>query len=707
MDNFRRLFPFLYPHRRRLVISLICGLIVAVLWGANLTVAFPIVKVLFEKQSLAEYAEGEIAAATAKIEMHSRQLQVITEQDAALERQGLPPENPQRVEIRQAMVREQGRVNEFSRSHQQVLWLQCYILPYIPGDKLQTLAAILGVLLVATGVKCVFLYFQEVLVNSVAELVIIDVRKQMLDQTLKNDYESLSQEGTAGLMSRFTYDTEQLSTTITLFAGKLIREPLKCLACMVGALVINWRLTLLSLLFVPLLGLTINQFGVLLKRACRRMMESMSRIYKVLEETFDGIKVILAFNTGPRHRKMFDDQCNEYYRTSMKVVKLDALTRPALELLGLGAMFIALLPGVYLVLKERTDIWGIKLSSEVMDPAMLGMLYAFLAGMLDPCRKMSTSFSRVKRANAAIDRIFDVIDDESRIPEPAEPVPFPSDFQSISFQNITFRYNPRNGIAPRESVLDGLSLEVKANEVVAVVGTNGCGKSTLLNLLLRLYDPQAGDIRIDDTSIRDMRTADLRSRIGLVTQDTVLFDDTILENIRYGSPDATRQQIEKAAEMAHVLPIVERFPAGFDTRVGEKGKELSGGQRQRIALARAIVRNPSILILDEPTSAIDAESEALIHATLRDFVKGRTAFIVTHSMSESLLQFVTRIVVVASGQVVADGSHAQLMDSSPLYRRLFDAPSRAVPRLKGAVAAAEKPPVETERAVERTKGAAA
>lgn len=677
VDNFKRLFPFLYPHRRQLIISLVCGIVVAALWGANLTVAYPIVQVLFEKKSLVEYADEKLATSSQEMERHRHNLELIQAQIAGLEREGLPLNHPRVVEAYKDKVHEQDDLNQAANKHQGTLWLQCYVLPYIPADKFQTLMFILGLLLFATALKCIFLYFQEVLVNGVAEQVIIDIRKQMLSQTLKNDYQSLSHEGTAGLMSRFTYDTEQLSTTITLFAGKLIREPLKCIACMIGALVINWRLTLLSLLFVPLLGLTIHQFGSHLKKACRRMMESMSRIYKVLEETFDGVKVILAFNTGDRHRKLFDDQCRESYRTSMKVVKLDALTRPSLELLGLGAMFIALMPGAYLVLRERTDIWGIKLAADVMGPATLGTLYAMLAGMLDPCRKMSTSFSRVKRANAAIDRIFDVIDGTSKIPETTEPAPFPAPIESIAFQNVTFRYTPKNGQPQRECVLDGLSLKVNAGEVVAIVGGNGCGKSTLLNLLLRLYEPQAGDIRINETSLRDLRTEDLRKQIGLVAQDTVLFDDTILENIRYGSPDATRADVEEAARLAHVLPIVERFPAGFDTRVGEKGKDLSGGQRQRIALARAIIRNPSILVLDEPTSAIDAESETLIHATLRDFVKGRTVFLVTHSMSESLLGFVTRVVVLASGQVVADGNHASLMETSPLYRRLFETPSRA------------------------------
>ena len=683
VDNFKRLFPFLYPHRRKLIASILCGLVVAALWGANLTVAFPVVQVLFEKKSLSEYADETLSTAATGMQTSEAVIEAIEEQIRTLEARGLGHENIEVAEAYRRKVVQQDVFNRAARAHESALWFRNNVLPLVPRDKFKTLMAIFALLLVATALKCGFLYLQEVLIGSVSELIVIDIRKRMLRKALRHDYQSLSHEGTAGLMSRFTYDVEQLSTTISLFAGKLIREPLKCLACMIGALVINWRLTLLSLLFVPLLGLTIHQFGVLLKRASRRVMESMSKIYKVLEETFDGVKVVLAFNTAPRHRQQFAAQSREYYRTAMKVVRLDSLARPMLELLGLGAMFIALLPGAYLVLRERNAIWGIKLSDEVMTPATLATLYAMLAGMLDPCRKMSTSFSRVKKANAAIDRIFHLIDGRSKVPEPAAPVAFPENFDSIAFQNITFRYSPKDGGVSRETVLDGLSLSVKAGEVVAVVGGNGCGKSTLLNLLMRFYDPQAGTIRVGEVPIRDLSIGQLRHHIGLVAQDTILFDDTILENIRYGTPSATRAEIERAAELAHVTPFAKRLPQGLDTQVGEKGRELSGGQRQRIALARAIVRNPAILILDEPTSAIDAESEALIHETLKSFVQDRTVFLVTHSMTESLLRFVTRIVVLEGGHVVADGRHEQLLQTCPFYTRLLETPSR-LPAVRAA-----------------------
>jgi subfamily B ATP-binding cassette protein MsbA len=676
VDNFTRLFPFLRAHRRRLIFSLICGVIVAVLWGGNLTVAFPIVQLLFEKKSVEERVSDDIREAAGRMETAETKLQQIDKTIEELQLQSLPDGDERLIAQQNSKVKQQKLYNEAARDHGYRLWIQQFVMPWVPRNQFKALLLVLGLLTAATMLKCFFVYLQDVAVGSVAELVVIDVRKKLLRRTLKLDYQFFSREGTAQLMSRFTYDTEQLAASVRLVSGKLVREPLKCFACLVGAMVINWRLTLLSLLVLPFIGYAIARVGKLLKKACRGMLESMSKIYKNLEETFDGIKVVMAFNTASRHRDVFQKQCDVYYGTALKVTKLDALNKPVLELLGTGAMLIALLPGAYLIMREKTDIWGIRLSADVMTPATLATLYAMLAGMLDPCRKVSNSYSVIKKANAAIDRIFAVIDSRTAVPEPEKPVELPRPAKSIDFQNITFRYSPREGVPARECVLDGLSLSVKVGEVVAIVGGNGCGKSTLLNLLLRYADPQAGQIKIDGVSICDVTLADLRRQIGFVAQDTILFDETILENIRYGSPDATREQVEAAARAAHVTSFVERLPEGFDTRVGEKGKELSGGQRQRIALARAILRDPAILILDEPTSAIDAESETLIHETLKEFTRGRTTFLVTHSMSESLLRFVTRCVVMASGKVVADGQHGELLKTCPLYSRLFEAPSR-------------------------------
>jgi subfamily B ATP-binding cassette protein MsbA len=341
------------------------------------------------------------------------------------------------------------------------------------------------------------------------------------------------------------------------------------------------------------------------------------------------------------------------------------------------AAFMALLPGCYLVLRQTTEIWGIRLSTGQIDIGDLTLLYVFLAGIIDPARKLSTTYPKLKRATAAADRIFELIDLKSLVKSPTHPQPLPRHVEAIEFKNVSFSYTGKDdGGSPRPAALENVSLRVTAGEVVAVVGENGSGKSTLVNLLPRYYDPHHGAVLVDGIDIRDVRLKELRGQLGVVTQETLLFDETIFENIRYGKPQATREEIEAAALQAHVTPFLGQLPDRLETQVGEKGGRLSGGQRQRVALARAILRDPAILILDEATSAIDSQSEFLIHQTLRNFTKGRTTFLITHSVSPSILDLVTRIVVMDRGQLIAAGPHEALIETCPVYQRLFQAQSK-------------------------------
>lgn len=676
MDSFPRLWPYLRPYRNRLAVSCVLGMVIAGLWGANLTVAFPIIKLLLEHTSLHEYVDqGVESAKTGEADLQ-KEMQALDARIAALESTQVSSSDSEYVEALQTRARRQREIAEQQRLLYQFNWLKLHVMPWVPQNEFRTLCWLFVILIGATAVKGLLMYWQDVMIGSVSEAAVMGLRKDLLKKVLALDYQSLSLAGTSGLMSRFMYDAEQLSQGITTLGGRMIREPLKCVACMVLALYVNWRLTLLSLVFIPLLGLFLARLGSMLKRASRRMMESMSQIYAVLEETFDGLKVVIGFHSADHHRRLFDREYDVFFRKAMRVIRIDAAAKPLLELLGLAAMFAALIPGAYLVMRGKTEIWGVQLSSQVMDGAELGLIYALLAGLLDPCRKLSAVFPRLKRSTAAIDRIFLMIDQESRITSPAKAAPLPRHHDSVEFRDVSFRYLGRDHQPQRALALEHVDLTVKFGEVVAIVGPNGCGKSTLVNLLPRFYDPDAGEIFIDGRAMRELSLADLRRQVGIVTQETVLFDGTLLENIQYGAENATRSQIEEAARRAHVLPIVQSLPLGYETRLGGKAKELSGGQRQRIALARMMLRDPSILVLDEATSAADAESEALIHQTLKDFVQGRTTFLISHTISQSLLDFVTRIVVMDRGQIVATGRHEQLLETCPIYHRLYHAPSR-------------------------------
>ncbi|MFV0442262.1 MAG: ABC transporter ATP-binding protein [Planctomycetaceae bacterium] len=669
--SYARLIPYLWPHRRALALSTLFGCIVAVLWGANLSVAFPIVKTVFEDQDLHSYVEHEISRNEVESqEWLDKQHQYELDIDG-LRTQGAKDGDPVLAHELGNKVRSERKVMEADARAWRMRWIRHHILPWVPHDKFQSLTLILGLVLFATLLKGIFIFLQDVLVGRVVQIVLMAVRKEMLRKTLRLDYPALMAHGVPQLMSRFTFDTEQMALGLNMISGRLVREPLKCLACLFGALWINWRLTVLSLLIAPLMGLFFVRYGKLVKKASRRMTESMSRLYRILEETLDGLKVVLAFNTASKHRTDFHREYKEYLHKAIGLVRVDSVAKPTTELLVMLALFVALLPGAYLVLQNEVDIGGIRLAADLITIADLAVLYAMLAGMLDPLRKMSNVYSRMKRSGVSIERVFELIDQQPRICDPVDPTPLPRIARNIEFENVVFSYPASATGAYRGAVLKKLSLTIQAGEVVAIVGPNGCGKSTLVNLLPRFYDIDSGAIRLDGVPITSVKLEELRRQIGLVTQDTVLFDGTVYENILYGDRQATEEQVLKAAEQAYVTPILDVLPHGIHSRIGERGKELSGGQRQRLALARAMVRDPSILIMDEATSAIDNESEALIHLALADFARERTVLLITHSMTPSLLKFVSRIVVLDDGQVLATGTHDQLLQSNVVYRRLF------------------------------------
>ena len=675
-SSLARVMPFVWPYRKRMYLSFVVAILVAILWGMNLSVAFPVVKVLLEGQPLGQYISVEIQKAESEREEMTEVLGRVAKRLEQLETIDTAESHDETVSLYKEQARYQSRLSSAGYQLFALGLLRSYALPWLPGDAFDLLACLLGLLVIATIVKGFFIFLQDVLVGGVIERVIMDLRKAAFRRTLALDYQTVSLDGTAELMSRFTNDMNMLAYGLQLLGGKVVREPLKAIACLVGALFVSWQLTLLSLVFAPIAGLVFYRIGRKLKAASVRSMESMSRIYKTLEESFDAMKVVIAFNAAARHRRRFHIENKEYYNKAMRIVRIDSLTSPITELLGVLAAFGAILPGTYLVLRNTNSIWGIKLAAGPMDIAELTLLYVFLAGIIDPLRKLSSVYGKVKRSTAASDRIFELLDRRSLVQEVAKPAALPRFNKLIEFRRIEFRYAGMNTAvsatgAEQRLILDDVNLTVQAGEVIAVVGSNGSGKSTLVNLLPRFYDPSHGSVLIDGQNLQGVSLHDLRSQISVVTQETVLFDESIEDNIRYGKPSATAEQVYQAAVQARVIDFVNEMPHGLQTRVGEKGRRLSGGQRQRIALARAMLRDPSILILDEATSAIDATSEQLIQEALKQFCRGRTVFLITHAMTRTLLDFVTRVAVMDQGKLVAVGPHEQVYESCPAYRRLY------------------------------------
>lgn len=656
MSNFGRVLRQTLHYRVTFVASILCALGVAVLWGGNIGAVYPFVEIAFKGESLHAWVDHEIEKAETTRKEFAAQ---VARHEAELA--GASPDRRGAIEGDLATAR--LRVEAEERALTLYRAARPLIYRYLPDDPFQTLALIVAALLVGTVLKDLCVIGNTVLVARLANLATFDLRKKFFRRTLRMDLATFNDEGSADLMSRFTHDTEHIAQGTMALYGKMVREPLKGLACMVGAALICWRLLVLSLVIAPLAGWLIHQLARRLKKTNRSAMERMAQIYGTLEETFRGIKVVKAFTLERQERRRFHVHAKRYYRQAMRTNYYDALAHPLTELMGIFTISVALLAGAWLVLGSRTDLFGIPMTDRPLSLGALLLFYGLLAGAADPARKLSDVLARIQKAVAAADRVFALLDRQPKVRDPEQPRPLDRHHAELVFDGVDFGYRPDH------LVLHDVNLTVPFGETVAIVGANGCGKSTLMNLIARFADPTAGAIRIDGLPLTEVRLRDLRRQISLVTQETILFDDTVYNNIRFGRPGATRDEVIAAAKQAQAHRFIEeQLSEGYETVVGPMGCRLSGGQRQRIALARAILRDPAILLLDEATSQVDLESEQVIHKVLEQFIRGRTAVIITHRLSTLVLA--DRIVVMDQGRIVDVGTHQELSARCSIYRRM-------------------------------------
>jgi ATP-binding cassette subfamily B protein/subfamily B ATP-binding cassette protein MsbA len=703
MRNFLRALRHILPYRGRLLLSIFCALVAAVLWGLNFTSIYPVLQLLHTGKSPHEQIDVAIAGLEDKVKSNEKEVNRLSEQRKQQDRGPQDAFVEQRIrdlDLELLRAETKLRANQWWLYWYQVL--RKYIYAWMPTDCFDTLVFVIVAVVVGFAVKCFFEFCQESLVGSVANLALFDLRNRFYRNAVHLDVDQFGEHGASELMARFTNDMESLGNGLKTLFGKVVAEPLRVVACVLLASLISWQLTLMFLILVPVAAFILSKIGRVMKRATRRLLERMSSIYKILQESFQGIRIVKAYTMEPYERRRFYEATRDYYRKSMLVVNIDALADPIIELLGVMAVAAALLAGSYLVLTKRTAILGLQLTTNPLDADALLQLYILLAAIADPVRKLSSVFNRLQSACAAADRIFAFVDRQPRVkgnafgvqmPRRGRPAALPAPPATgvvaaeprqtptgplgppfIEFRDVCFSY-PATATNPvKAPILSHIQLQVWAGETVAIVGANGCGKTTLVGLLPRFYDPDHGSVCIDGHDLRAVNLYSLRKQVGVVTQTPVLFDDTLFNNIAYGCRGASAEQVEEAARRADAHEFILRAPRGYQTRLNESGFNLSGGQKQRIALARAILRDPTILILDEFTSAADPVAEEKVNRAVREFMRGRTTFVITHKLHT--LESADRILVLEAGRVAAVGRHAELLATCSVYQQLHEAQAR-------------------------------
>ena len=523
------------------------------------------------------------------------------------------------------------------------------------GSKTEALLKICLLILFTFLGKNLFGYLQAYFLAVVEQGLTRDLRDDAYTHLHKLPMSFFKNEKTGNLISRITNDVNVVNASVSAVFLNLIREPLNIIVFLGIALSISWKLTLISVIVLPFSMGIISWIGLVLRRHSGMLQEKMSDITTVLHETISGVKIVKAFGMEKYENKKFRRETNSYFKLILKIVRIRNSASPITE-------FLSVIVGIFLV------YYGGRLvleSGTLKASEFLGFLFAIFQ-MMPPIKELSTVNNRIQESSAAADRVFEILDTEPTIKNVDSPKPLKTFSEKIEFKNVSFHYDDSDDL-----VLDNISFTVRKGEIIALVGSSGSGKTTLVDLIPRFYDPTSGEILIDNTDIRQVRIEDLRKLLGIVTQETVLFNDTIKNNIAYGLGNYSMDKIIEASKAANAHNFIMEFPKEYETIVGERGAKLSGGQRQRLSIARALLINPPIMIFDEAASALDSESEVLVQEAIDRLMFDRTTFVIAHRLST--IRNADRIFVLDGGKIVQQGKHDELMlDEKGIYKKLYE-----------------------------------